>query len=994
MERRTRLASLVALLALVVAGRGVVAGPSLTEGMRTLVVTDVASDGEWPMQDGCAARTRATRTRFPAGELEVAWRFEAKAPIAGDPCVSGDRVYVGTVADDGGASWLDVLRLSDGKPVVGPRKHAHGRPVRPAAWRDVVVVPAADGGLEALRVAHDVGRLASLGTFAGEGDVAVVDGDVVVVAGDVVERRRPGAPEARWSARLVAPAASPPTVRHGTVYVVTSGPREGFVGTRSQLETFSFADGSPRGSELLGWDAQPDSRAESRVVAGERELFVLHPRGVALKDGSSASGLRLPVGGSTLGEAAPIALASVPVAWGPSALVAYRTSARDELVLARSDPARVKDPQPGAWHYVMLASTKVHLELLEGTAPWVVADGVADVPRGRFEVASGRVVTVRPTAREARLVPARETLLAVEGRALVAYRRPRAALAAAAAAAVGPRLPDTAAAPLTLPGGVLVTRDGTARAGDLAWDAASRALVLGKEKVAEADVGLVVDREGRLVHGPEPAFVVRHLPATVVARTRAEWLSLARKAVATRSAPTLRVAVDDLAARGGRPDDLLSLRKELARLEKPQGAPPKPVPAKIAEVEAARAALLATERGALERAVLALPEDTPLGYRGPLLRAVLAEQPTHAATAAWLRARLPAGFDPGAEVSPLDWLDLVEATAQTPLRVMERKPDGPGLSMEDRVYGSLRHQWRLDLVALRSERLLLLTPVARPSRIARSLSLGELVCATLDALFEVRADEAKSAEPLYVQLFESKDEYLAKSVGPGASRAEREAGRAWLAWTAGHYDLEAGLSRLYVPPGDDRFDGVLETLAHELTHHWLDQRMPIPAGEKRVRYAASSPCYFLEEGFATMVEELVFDLEARTFSTSNPRADSLDVVAHADRLLPWAQLLETSALGFERLSPEEVHEVPCRWTLGMHRTLSDVNLFYAQGAAVCHWMWNADGGKRRALLREWVRDLHRARLSKGEAMRRLGMTPAEVGAAVVAWARATSAPGK
>ena len=358
MERRIRLASLVALLALVVAGRGVVAGPSLTEGMRTLVVTDVASDGEWPMQDGCAARTRATRTRFPAGELEVAWRFEAKAPIAGDPCVSGDRVYVGTVADDGGASWLDVLRLSDGKPVVAPRKHAHGRPVRPAAWRDVVVVPAADGGLEALRVAHDVGRLASLGTFPGEGDVAVVDGDVVVVAGDVVERRRPGAPEARWSARLVAPAASPPTVRHGTVYVVTSGPREGFVGTRSQLETFSFADGSPRGSELLGWDAQPDSRAESRVVAGERELFVLHPRGVALKDGSSASGLRLPVGGSTLGEAAPIALASVPVAWGPSALVAYRTSARDELVLARSDPARVKDPQPGAWHYVLLASRK------------------------------------------------------------------------------------------------------------------------------------------------------------------------------------------------------------------------------------------------------------------------------------------------------------------------------------------------------------------------------------------------------------------------------------------------------------------------------------------------------------------------------------------------------------------------------------------------------------------------------------------------------------
>ena len=49
--------------------------------------------------------------------------------------------------------------------------------------------------------------------------------------------------------------------------------------------------------------------------------------------------------------------------------------------------------------------------------------------------------------------------------------------------------------------------------------------------------------------------------------------------------------------RAGALDDQLvyrkALRKELVKLEKPQGAPPKPVPAKISEVESARASLLA-----------------------------------------------------------------------------------------------------------------------------------------------------------------------------------------------------------------------------------------------------------------------------------------------------------------------------------------------------------------------------------------------------------------
>lgn len=976
---------LLCLLLLVVSGPTVSAGPQQRPPRPD--PTALAPDGEWPMQDGCPARTRATPTRGPSGDLEVAWKWVADQPVTGDPCVVGERVYVACAADANGMGRVVVLRLSDGGLLGSTFVSSKEGPVRIAAYRDMVVVTEGGYGVRVFRPTGDGTKLATLAEFGGRFDPVLVGPDVLTVGDGVLELRRTGSDQVHWIRRLGGRALGPPTVRNGTVYVVTSRAVTGYEGTQSSIERFSLRDEDPP-PILLGWDADaPVSNGVSKVIAAPDELVVLHPRGFRLQEGAVGTGVRVDLAATS--SVVYVDLKAAPLVWGGTTIVRYRPL-DGKQVLLRSDPREhVEERKTGGWRWYPLADEARHAELLAEGPPGTIAGGVVMLPGGAFEMGSRRLVEVAREARTSRRLPVREALLEVAGREVRAWRRSK----ASRAEDIGPRLPrDAEAKAVAIPGGAVVLADGSARAGDLTYSPAEGLLAgVGKEKLRHDDLALVVDREGRVVHGPDPRFVARRVRTAAAARAKAEWVALAKKAVATRSAPVLAAMIDEAVARGARPDEVATLRKEVAKLEKPQGAPPKVDAGKVGDVERAAAGLVAKEREALRAALAGLPADTPVPYRAPLIRALLADAPDDAETAAWLRARLPAGFDPGTEVAPSDWLDLVEATVQAPVTVLEKKPEGKTLTMDERTFGALRTVWRPDLVALRSDRLLLVTPVARPGRIARCLSLGELVCSALDGLFQVTGEETRLIDPLVVQLFESKEEYVARSP---EGRGGGEAGRAWLTWTLGHYDGEAGISRLYVPPGDDPFDGVMETLAHELTHHWLDQRMPRPRECRGKGAKSTSPCYFLEEGFATMVEEFVYDVAARTFDTKNPRADSLDTVANATQLLDWGRVAEMSSAEFRRLGHKFEHEVPTRWTLGSHRKLSDTNLFYAQGAAICHYLWSAEDGRHRALLREWVRDMHCDRLTPGETQRRLQMSPGALGAKVVAWAKTVTSPAR
>src|SRR5439155_22748262 len=136
--------------------------------------------------------------------------------------------------------------------------------------------------------------------------------------------------------------------------------------------------------------------------------------------------------------------------------------------------------------------------------------------------------------------------------------------------------------------------------------------------------------------------------------------------------------------------------------------------------------------------------------------------------------------------------------------------------------GSALHFWRDDLVALESGPLLVLSPVKRPGRIAQCLAAGRAVCDALEALFSGGKVKRDLRYPLTHHLFESKEEYLREST-KHAGRAREAAMRA-LDYTAGHYDSQDEVSRMYLPSDPGEFDRILPTYAHALTHHWVDER--------------------------------------------------------------------------------------------------------------------------------------------------------------------------
>src|SRR5204863_569308 len=135
---------------------------------------------------------------------------------------------------------------------------------------------------------------------------------------------------------------------------------------------------------------------------------------------------------------------------------------------------------------------------------------------------------------------------------------------------------------------------------------------------------------------------------------------------------------------------------------------------------------------------------------------------------------------------PLEWLDVVEASAQAPLAGVAARDSGE-MTPDERTLAAARATWRRDLVGLRSDRLLLVTPVASPGRIARCLSLGESVCTRLDDLFGVSPAAAAAGgrrlDPLVIHLYESKEEYVRESVGGQPGSGERS----FVESTLGHY---------------------------------------------------------------------------------------------------------------------------------------------------------------------------------------------------------------
>ncbi len=394
-----------------------------------------------------------------------------------------------------------------------------------------------------------------------------------------------------------------------------------------------------------------------------------------------------------------------------------------------------------------------------------------------------------------------------------------------------------------------------------------------------------------------------------------------------------------------------------------------------------RSALVAEERAARERLPRALAEAARAAATPELRRALLGElfacAPEHPAGLTELRRLLPAGA-PLVPAQARAWLAFLELAAVRPIELLgtgQLSGTSSGMpSPEEQRLAEGRKSWRADVLGYQSERLLVVTAAAAPDAVARTLQGGELVC---DVLEQVFGGARGAAGRLELLLYPTREEYLHHS-GSDLGGLETVLG-----FTAGHFDLGAELSRLFLPPEDEDGARLLGVSAHELTHHWLATRSlfgPLVATN-------STTGFWIVEGVATWAEELRLDPARRHWSTDSARAASLDTLANAGArdLLPWTTVLAASFDEYCKLETRTTCSLSLDWQLGAHAPRSPMQLFYAQGGALAHWLYESDDGARRALFLQAVEGYYRG--TPLDLAAALGTAPEELGARVVAWAR-------
>jgi hypothetical protein len=229
-------------------------------------------------------------------------------------------------------------------------------------------------------------------------------------------------------------------------------------------------------------------------------------------------------------------------------------------------------------------------------------------------------------------------------------------------------------------------------------------------------------------------------------------------------------------------------------------------------------------------------------------------------------------------------------------------------------------------------------------------------------------------------MYPSRDEYRAHGGGSGDEGL--------LGWTAGHFDPASNVTRLFLPEEDERHAQLFGVWAHELTHHWLTARALGPP-----RAAPDAPGFWIVEAIATWAEELVLEPAAGTWSAANPRAASLDTVANTGEgaLIPWTRLLALSFEQHRALETRPTTQSTFAWQLGRYATRSPMQLFYAQGGALAHYLYSAEGGRWRSVLWQAVESYYRGHAL--DVPRALGTTPEDLGRAVRTFAKGALEPG-
>ncbi len=956
-----------------------------------------APEGCWTMRDGCAARTGATHTPGVRGPLVEGWKQlvgTASEEIDDEPRVWHDRVFVTTRSGSTKRS-LHVLALADGRPLAKPIAFATDRSLDISVWNESVLVRMASGTLGAYRLRG--GKLERTWTVTAESafhSPMLFDDQVYALDGSDVVSWKLGSDTPLWRAH--GPYRGRLAIRGLDLYAL----RVDDLGN-TWLVPIHRLSGRPGGKTFTGAFARQGLPAGGdlvRITALEKNVFVSFSSALRSKSTRAFRTswlLRLPAsaGLSTIVDNGLMSFLRPPVETKTGWLVTD-DDPKDgiELWLSGND---AKD-RARTFGYV-LASRTSHPDYLSVRTPYTVAGGMMYAGGRGVELESRKVTWRREGDPLTRPVPAHDALLLVTGTRQMTALRPEGAVTAGASFLGPAHAIGTSAAPAPVRReGVVFLVDERFHEGafELAADGTTIKLFVkrGKKEKEETHeiqrVTFALDDQQRLLYTSAPAGMRRALSRYHYLRHATAYYKFAKDAFKTADADLMGRLIAEASARGIDEKKLKFPRKQhQALITRPRKRNDKRRKKIVDEMQA-----LAAADAALDATVLVSPLDDP---RWPVQQAFIRRMLEHgdapAKATALIKARLPAFIPPPADFKPLDWIDFVDQLQHTTARRLE-KPTGErkDLTHLDREYGSALTTWRKDLVALEAGELLVLTPLAKPGRIAGCLSMGTLVTRALAEVFSGGTNVRTDPWPLILRLYESQKEYLAASTRPGDSAEDRKQ----MEWTGGHYSPSEGLSRIYLPERPDAWKGVMSTYAHELTHHWIEERCPLFKTSES-KHLAGIPGYWIVEGMATFVEQFAWDLERRTWNTVNPRAGSFDVIANATpkQLHSWRMVYNASQPVFWRLKRyDQARKIPMRWRLGYSHIVSEAGIFYDQAAATCHYLYHAGAKERRALL-DYVRQYYTGGLPpKQESIANVfGMSPEELGRRVVAYAKKMNA---
>jgi hypothetical protein len=920
----------------------------------------------WTAVGGCPSRSAAAATRPVLGPVATAWEQTVKGEIECEPLVWGRTVFVATrdnAQDD--VHSMTAISLSSGK-VLGRKTWRGTGPLLPSVWNGSVVVRSAPHKFDVVRLRDDgFAPVSSVDVGARVEDVLFFRREIYVRAEGRILRYDLGRKAPTWTVggRFRGRLALRGTCVYAVGYAESGG--------NASLSVLSRDGGEQLGKSEIGHHggAIPDPLDDApRVQVLADRVFVHHAMPVKTSDGAGAN----------------LAILRRSVVFDrPLIEEAGLFDGRGEVAACAPGwlgSAQNGDGGPELWwaspddrHWVLATKDRMPQLAEPAVPPSGCGGGFAYLGACAVEPATRRIAWTATQTPLFRVVPAHDAaLVALRGGKLVALRTPRPADAPA-------KLFGASEAVVQ---GRVVCRDGSLIVGGLRLRPGGPLVVEGTppRTIPLEEVLFAEDAAGVVLAASKDGArdAVELLANRDVAQA---YAALAARSSATRDPALMERLLAEASTRGADAKDCARVESQIKDLTS-RTKPPAVDDAATARILAEEKDALATpSRSAWERCRRLAP-DAPRSLVLDLLEVALAGAPSHPDAAARVRSMLPAGVTPTEPFDARDWISFLRVLDVAPVAILPPPtPGDPDLTPGARLYGMYLTTWRRDLVAVKSGRLLIVSAPTKPGRIANCLSAGELLCDAMDTAFAAGKHVRDKAWPMTILLFENRDEYL-RVLGKGKQTQEE---MRMLEWSIGQYSAGDG-ARLYLPEDDDGFRQVLHTFQHELTHQWLAERCPLYSAADGGRGGAPRG-HFVVEGFATMVEEFRFDLARRTWGF-DPAAESLDTVAglKSGALFPWKDFFVLTHDDFHRLDHENDLEVRSRRTLRGTTKMSKGHVFYAQGAAVCHYLWQAEGGKLRQALLDYTAAYYAGKPPTVQDA--FGMSEEDLGRRVVAFAQA------